>query len=71
MDSITCPQCMMTSYHPKDIEHGYCGYCHAFTAERPWLVICLLCGYSFPRDKVIDGICVWCRPIDPYESEGA
>ena len=62
--SITCPQCMMTSYHPKDIEHGYCGNCHAFTREdRPWLVICLLCGYSFPRDKVIDRICVWCRGV--------
>lgn len=28
---ITCPICEMTSYHPKDIEYGYCGYCHAFT----------------------------------------
>jgi len=22
----------MTSYHPKDIEHGYCGNCHDFTS---------------------------------------
>jgi hypothetical protein len=29
--SITCPVCKMTSYHPKDVEHGYCGNCHAFT----------------------------------------
>jgi hypothetical protein len=30
--SITCPHCGMTSYHPKDIEFGYCGNCHAFTS---------------------------------------
>lgn len=29
--SITCPVCKMTSYHPKDIEHGYCGNCHDYT----------------------------------------
>lgn len=32
--SITCPQCRKTSYHPKDIEHGYCGYCHEYTTPR-------------------------------------
>jgi hypothetical protein len=30
--SITCPQCHRTSYHPRDIEEGYCGNCHAFTS---------------------------------------
>jgi len=30
--SITCPECGMTSYHPKDIEYGYCGNCHAYTS---------------------------------------
>jgi hypothetical protein len=29
--SITCPVCKMTSYHPKDIEHGFCGNCHEYT----------------------------------------
>jgi ribosomal protein L37E len=29
--SITCPKCGKTSYHPKDVEEGYCGFCHAFT----------------------------------------
>lgn len=29
--SITCPRCGRTSFHPKDIEHGYCGGCHDFT----------------------------------------
>ncbi len=27
--SITCPRCKKTSYHPLDIEHRYCGFCHA------------------------------------------
>jgi len=31
--NITCPVCKMTSYHPKDIEHGYCGNCHDYTAN--------------------------------------
>lgn len=29
--SITCPQCGRTSWHPKDVEHGWCGNCYAFT----------------------------------------
>jgi len=28
--SITCPLCGMTSYHPKDVEHRYCGNCYQF-----------------------------------------
>lgn len=31
--SFTCPRCGMTSYHPKDVEEGYCGNCHAWTRE--------------------------------------
>lgn len=31
MNSFTCPDCGAVSYHPSDIEHGYCGRCHAFT----------------------------------------
>jgi len=31
--NITCPVCGMTSYHPKDIEHGWCGKCHDYTAN--------------------------------------
>jgi hypothetical protein len=29
--SIICPRCGTRSFHPKDIEHGYCGSCHDFT----------------------------------------
>lgn len=31
--SITCPACHRTSYHPKDIEEGYCGACHDWTSD--------------------------------------
>lgn len=27
-DSYTCPKCGMTSYHPEDVKHKYCGNCH-------------------------------------------
>lgn len=30
-ESITCPTCEHTSYHPVDIVEGYCGFCHDFT----------------------------------------
>jgi len=30
--SITCPVCGMRSYHPVDVEMGYCGRCHAYTS---------------------------------------
>lgn len=35
MDSITCPICNKTSYHPDDIAQGYCGFCHDWTGETP------------------------------------
>ena len=28
--AIQCLVCGMTSYHPKDVEHLYCGKCHRF-----------------------------------------
>lgn len=28
-----CPRCQAVSYHPKDIEYGYCGRCHVFTRD--------------------------------------
>lgn len=31
--SITCPECGRTSYHPKDIEHGYCSACDWWTSD--------------------------------------
>jgi ribosomal protein S27AE len=33
-DSYTCPDCGAVSYHPKDIEHRYCGRCHQFEEFR-------------------------------------
>jgi hypothetical protein len=34
-ESITCPSCGRTSHHPKDIEEGYCGFCHDWTQPDP------------------------------------
>lgn len=31
--SITCPVCGMTSYHPGDVEEGYCGNCRDWTTD--------------------------------------
>jgi hypothetical protein len=27
---IRCLLCNKTSYHPRDVEEKYCGYCHKF-----------------------------------------
>ena len=37
-DSITCPRCGSTSYHPDDIFHGWCGHCDTVTqpGKRPF-----------------------------------
>jgi hypothetical protein len=32
--SFECPVCHAVSYNPGDIEHRYCGRCHAFTGDR-------------------------------------
>lgn len=29
--SRTCPRCGMTTYHPDDVQEGYCGACHDWT----------------------------------------
>lgn len=31
--AFTCPKCQMTSHHPEDERHGYCGNCHDFTGR--------------------------------------
>lgn len=33
--SITCHRCGLTSHHPKDVEHRYCGRCHIFHEATP------------------------------------
>lgn len=37
MDSFTCPQCNVTSHNPNDIQHRYCGNCHAFSPRKPYI----------------------------------
>ncbi len=32
-ESYTCPKCGMTSYHPDDVKHEYCGNCHKTRRE--------------------------------------
>lgn len=32
-NSITCPDCHFTSYHPQDVLYGFCGNCHAYTGK--------------------------------------
>lgn len=29
--SYTCPRCRLVSYHPVDVEQGYCAACHDWT----------------------------------------
>ena len=31
--SFRCPVCGTRSFHPKDVEHGYCGRCHDWTGK--------------------------------------
>lgn len=41
--AFTCLRCLRTSHSPKDVEHHYCGHCHAFhddiwpPARRWWV----------------------------------
>lgn len=43
--SITCPECERTSWHPKDVEFGYCGYCSWWTSD-PVLSRCPPAGWE-------------------------
>jgi len=31
--AIKCLLCGLTSYHPKDVKHLFCGKCHIFHSE--------------------------------------
>lgn len=33
MVSLVCRRCHARSYHPKDVEHRYCGVCHQFLLD--------------------------------------
>jgi hypothetical protein len=48
-ESFTCPRCERTSYHPKDVEHGYCGACHAHTGADEVIVM-----YDVPVEVYVD-----------------
>jgi hypothetical protein len=36
---FTCPDCGITSYHPEDVKHEYCGGCHRFTQDPLPLIV--------------------------------
>jgi hypothetical protein len=42
-ESITCPRCGATSYHPVDIREGYCAHCSDWTSP-PHHHRCIWCG---------------------------
>ena len=58
--AFTCPRCSMTSHHPDDERHGYCGNCHAFTASPPGNLPNPGSTHVF-----VDGI-VSSRDLEPY-----
>ncbi len=33
--AIKCLNCGLTSWHPKDVQHRYCGNCHEFHMQWP------------------------------------
>lgn len=51
----TCPTCGKTSYHPKDIEHKYCGFCNVFHDNRyVHTFIMDNQGNIFPEDSFLE-----------------
>lgn len=69
--SITCPVCEMTSHHPKDVEHGYCGNCHDYTGKpdgcvRAFLRASISGGEPEPS-RVLELVVAWARERRPRE----
>lgn len=56
--SITCPLCWKTSHHPKDIEEGYCGFCHWWTGREDMLADRLeLWVFTYSRKREVPEGC--------------
>ncbi len=55
MDNFACPRCGAVSYNPNDIEHGYCGRCHAFTGDQRFRVVVTYYDKSGPTRRVLSG----------------
>lgn len=34
VEPFACPRCRAVSWHPRDLEEGYCGRCHDWTATK-------------------------------------
>lgn len=77
-DSFVCPVCGAESYNPNDIEHKYCGRCHAFTGDESfmlqlaeWLADkpCPDCGELSLRVVGRDGLLA--KPLGSFSLAGA
>jgi hypothetical protein len=55
LESFTCLVCGRTSYHPTDVEEGWCGACHGATAHPtpPGLRWALLRGGSVDAGRLL------------------
>jgi len=47
-----CPRCGRTSYHPVDVEEGYCGACHDWTGRSLFAGIPVIVDPDLPVDVV-------------------
>ncbi len=52
--SITCLHCGMTSYHPEDVKHGFCGKCHRWHSTM---------HYEISKEEALDRMALY----DPIE----
>lgn len=44
--SFTCPKCRKTSWHPDDVQNGYCGHCHEFVSVDGFVTVPTLAELS-------------------------
>lgn len=54
--SITCPYCLKTSWHPKDVSEGYCGACHEFTRDKRADEIKATAIHVFPDGRELSAV---------------
>ena len=56
MDSITCPECGLTSFNPSDIREGYCGACHDWTSSGGLLPVQRLRDLAMIAEMELDAV---------------
>lgn len=50
---FTCPFCMNTTRHPRDVEHSYCPRCHVFATDVRDAIDVLLLPVHPPALRVV------------------